>query len=68
MERYRNAIFKSIIMAITISQIDEQTIRVNDKIVYKDSNNKWIAQVQLSPSEHKEFSNHLKAIGEPLIE
>ncbi len=54
-------------MAIRITQIDESTLRINGKIVYKDANGKWIANTELTPSEKRDFLNHLEAIGEELV-
>ena len=66
MERYSNAILKFITMATCINQIDDRTIKVNHKIVYKDTNDKWIARKELTTQEHKRLASFLQKINEPL--
>jgi hypothetical protein len=47
-------------MAIKVETIDEETISVNSKIIKKDMNNNWIAQEELTPSETRQFNQHIK--------
>lgn len=51
-------------MAVEISQTDNETIWVNNKVVRKDMNNKWIATKELSLSERNAFDEHLRVMGE----
>lgn len=51
-------------MAVEISQTSDETIWVNDKVVRKDMNNKWVTSRELTSAERKAFDNHLRSIGE----
>ena len=51
-------------MSVEISQTGDETIWVNDKIIRKDMNNKWVTSRELTPNEREAFDNHLKSIGE----
>ncbi len=46
-------------MAIVITKISEDRIRVRNKIVYKDMNGNWVAVTELTRSEATAFQEHL---------
>ena len=48
-------------MAIKISEINDRTLEVNGKSIFKDSNGNWVAQIPLNTAEKKAFSLHIKA-------
>lgn len=47
-------------MTVTITQPQEDQCLVNGKLVYRDSNNKWIASEELTVTESREFRRHLQ--------
>ena len=47
-------------MAIDIQQFNDNEVFVNDKLVVKDSNDNWIAKVELTTSETEELQSFLK--------
>ncbi len=50
-------------MPVNITEIEkDQEYMVNTKTVYKDTNDKWIATQELTPTERNTFFNYLKAI------
>jgi len=51
-------------MPVEISQTGDETIWVNDKVIRKDMNNKWITSRELTTAERKAFDEHLRSIGE----
>ncbi|MBK5213399.1 MAG: hypothetical protein JJE55_07045 [Flavobacteriaceae bacterium] len=48
-------------MAVTISSPQTDQVLVNGKLVYQDSNNKWIASEELTISENSAFRKHLQS-------
>lgn len=48
-------------MAVRIEHEGEDACLVNGKLVYRDSNNKWIAKEELTTAESKAFRTHLQA-------
>lgn len=46
-------------MAITITEKQEDQYMVNGKLVYLNSENKWIAVEELTVNESKEFCRHI---------
>jgi len=51
-------------MAVDITQTNDDTIWVNNKVVRKDMNNHWVATRELTQSEREAFDDHLRGIGE----
>lgn len=49
-------------MPVTILQVSDNTLEVNDKVVYRDTNDNWIAQSELTPSESKSLHQHIKSL------
>ncbi|NRR90630.1 hypothetical protein HSX10_03530 [Winogradskyella undariae] len=47
-------------MAVDIQQFNDNEVFVNDKLVVKDSNDNWIAKVELTSSETEELQSFLK--------
>lgn len=48
-------------MAIEINILKDDEILVNGKPVYKDQNDNWIAQIELTQSEAKALNQHLNS-------
>ena len=48
-------------MSVRISKTEDGFL-VNDKPVYLDGNCKWVAEIELTSSEKKEFNNHLLSL------
>lgn len=46
-------LFKLIIMAIQINSINDHQLLVNNKLVVQDSDNNWIAKIELTTQEQK---------------
>ena len=46
-------------MAIVITTISEERIRVRNKIVYKDMNGNWVSVSELTASETVALQEHL---------
>lgn len=51
-------------MAVQISQTADNKIWVNDKLVFKDSDNNWITHRELTQLERRDFNSYLRSIGE----
>lgn len=49
-------------MSVQINEISHDVFEVNGKTIYKDANGHWVAQEELTPSEHKSFKQHLNSI------
>jgi len=49
-------------MPVDIQQFNDDEIHVNDKLIIKDSNDKWIAKVELTASETRAFYQHIKSM------
>ena len=49
-------------MAIKITTINEDRIRVRNKIVYRDMNNNWVAVTELTTGETAALNNHLSQL------
>jgi hypothetical protein len=49
-------------MAVAITQPQDDQFLVNGKLVYKDSNNQWIASEELTVAENAAFRKQLQAI------
>jgi len=49
-------------MAIEIQQFNDTEIFVNDKLVIKDTNDKWIAKIELTTNETRAFYKHIRSI------
>lgn len=51
-------------MCVDIQEVQhDQVYNVNDKEVYRDNNNNWIAREELTPQEGKSFGQYRKAKG-----
>lgn len=51
-------------MDVTITQnANTNTIVVNGKTIYKDSNGLWVAQIPLNSKEKQAFANYMKTQG-----
>lgn len=48
-------------MAVDIKQIFDNELTVNNKEVYQDSNNNWIAREELTTAEHRALRLHINA-------
>lgn len=48
-------------MAVDIYEHSDDKIYVNDKLVYLDQDNNWIAKVELTKEETEELNNHIRA-------
>ena len=51
-------------MSIVITELNDDQIMVNHKIIDKDTGGNWIARVELTQQEHNAFQKHLKESGE----
>lgn len=49
-------------MAIEIKQISESTYQINGKTVFRDMNEKWISNSDLTDFEKEAFRNHIRTI------
>lgn len=47
-------------MPIKITQCVDHELFINNKRVYKDSNDNWVAAEELTPSEQKAFQQHIQ--------
>lgn len=45
-------------MAVEISQITPDSVKVNNKVVYKDRHGNWVAVSELSTAEHNAFKTY----------
>ena len=53
-------LLKLVIMAVTIIQLVDNELTVNDKQVYKDTNGNWVSRVELTTAEQEALQLHLK--------
>ncbi|WP_164879127.1 hypothetical protein [Flavobacterium cerinum] len=52
-------------MSVKIIEVEkDEHYNVNDKPVYKDANNNWIAEVELTTYERETFTKHLFKLNE----
>ncbi len=49
-------------MSIKINTVNEESIEVNGKLIYKDHNENWVATVELTIQERNAFNLHLVAL------
>ncbi|CDF80603.1 hypothetical protein BN863_28910 [Formosa agariphila KMM 3901] len=49
-------------MSVIISPLNEDQLFVNNKIVERDSDNNWIARVELTQAEQKAFQKYIKSL------
>lgn len=49
-------------MTVIITNLNEDQVFVNNKIVERDTDGLWIARVELTQSEHKAFQKHIKSL------
>lgn len=49
-------------MSVEIKQLTDESYTVNDKTVYKDINNHWVAKEELTTAEAKAFRRFLSAL------
>lgn len=49
-------------MSVAINKIYDRNYTVNGKSIYKDSNDNWVAPVELTNNEKETFLEHLKKI------
>lgn len=47
-------------MSVTIKTISDDAVEVNCKLVYKDSDGKWIAKQELTTAETQAFQQHIQ--------
>lgn len=45
---------------VIVTQLNDDQISVNNKIVDRDSNGNWISRLEMSQNEHKAFQKHLR--------
>jgi len=48
-------------MAVTITAPQDDQLLINGKLVYQDSNEKWIASEELTTAENTAFRTHLQS-------
>lgn len=46
-------------MSIQIRPLTDRSLRVNNKVVYQDSNDNWVAVTELSTAEKEALNNYL---------
>jgi hypothetical protein len=50
-------------MSVTITPLDKgERYRVNNTVVYKDSNENWIATQELTSNEKRVFNNYIQEV------
>ena len=46
-------------MSTEINQIVDNELRINNKLVYKDTNGNWVSKVELTTAESEALQKHL---------
>lgn len=54
-------------MPIEIKQTDDRTYEVNGKPVFKDTNDNWIEQIELTSNERSTFKYHMTTMANPTV-
>ncbi|WP_425628836.1 hypothetical protein [Cellulophaga lytica] len=49
-------------MATKIHSADKDTVYVNGKLIYKDTNGNWVSKIELTTQEQEAFNNYLNSL------
>lgn len=49
-------------MATKIHSADADTVYVNGKLIYKDTNGNWVSKLELTTQEQEAFNNYLNSL------
>lgn len=62
MAKYNIKFQQLVIMATKIHSADKDTVYVNGKLIYKDTNGNWVSKLELTTQEQEAFNNYLNSL------